>query len=114
MPKEDTIECSCCGRTYTKDSDGKEYVCDFCKVAQRGLDALDDTEYQRGKSLYVKYRGMLPMTTRIKSAKLKKYCQEDEDCIMFVIDKSVYIFNKDNQSEVGFLKSPERKIGGEV
>lgn len=114
MPKENTVECSCCGRTFTKDSDKAQYTCDFCKIADRGLDALDDTEYQRGKTLYGKYRGMLPLTTRMKSAKLKKYCQEDEDCIMFVIDKEVYIFNKDEQGEGGFLKAPMRKIGGEV
>ena len=33
---------------------------------------------------------------------------------MFVIDKEVYIFNKDDQGEGGFLKAPMRKIGGEV
>lgn len=114
MPKENTVECSCCGRTFTKDGDKKNYTCDFCKVADRGLDALDDTEYQRGKALYNKYRGMLPLIKRMENAKSKKYCQEDEDCIMFVIDKNVYIFNKDNQNDSGFLKAPERKVGGEV
>ena len=78
-----------------------------------GLDILDDTEYAKGKKLYRKYRGMLPLTTRFKGAKVKKYCQEDEDCIMFVIDKEVYIFNKDCHSQGGFLKAPEHKMGGE-
>ena len=110
MPKESTMQCDCCGRTFTKEGDKKTYVCDFCKVADRGIDTIDESQLQRGKSLYAKYRGMLPLATRIKNAKSKKYCQEDEDCIMFLIDKSVFIFNKDNQSESGFLKAPERKI----
>ena len=114
MPKEQTVECDCCGRTFTKDSDKNGYICDFCKVAELGLDSLDDTEYTRGKNLYRKYRGMLPLTTRIKGAKLKKYCQEDEDCIMFVIDKDVYIFNKDCSSDSGFLKTPVLKSGGDL
>ncbi|MDE6275264.1 MAG: hypothetical protein K2M75_01855 [Clostridia bacterium] len=114
MPKEDTVQCGCCGRTFTKDDDKKKYICDFCKVAEMGIDTLDDTEFNRGKNLYRKYRGMLPLMTRMKSAKLKKYCQEDEDCIMFVIDKDVYIFNKDCQNEGGFLKTPECKMGGNV
>ena len=113
MPKEDTVQCGCCGRTFTKDGDKKKYTCDFCKVAEMGIDTLDDTELNNGKNLYRKYRGMLPLTTRMKSVKLKKYCQEDEDCIMFVIDKEVYIFNKDCQNDGGFLKAPERKTGGD-
>lgn len=112
MPKEDTVQCDCCGRTFTKDGDKKKYVCDFCKIAETGIDSLDDTEFTSGKNLYRKYRGMLPLTKRIKSIKHKKYCREDEDCIMFVIDKDVYIFNKDCQNESGFLKAPERKTGG--
>lgn len=114
MPKEQTVQCSCCGRTFTKDGEDKKYICDFCKVAVRGLDSLDDTEFTRGKNLYRKYRGLLPLTMRIKSVKRKKYCQEDEDCIMFVIDKNVYIFNKDSASDSGFLKAPELKMGGDV
>lgn len=114
LPKEQTVQCDCCGRTFTRDSDKKQYICDFCKVADMGLDTLDETEYLKGKNLYRKYRGMLPLTARMKGAKLKKYCQEDEDCIMFVIDKDVYIFNKDCQSDGGFLKTPERKMGGDV
>ncbi len=113
LPKEQTVQCDCCGRTFTKDSDNKRYICDFCKVADMGLDILDDTEYAKGKKLYRKYSGMLPLTTRFKGAKVKKYCQEDEDCIMFVIDKEVYVFNKDCQSQGGFLKAPEHKMGGE-
>ncbi|MDE5755820.1 MAG: hypothetical protein K2I23_01870 [Clostridia bacterium] len=114
MPKEQTVKCDCCERTFTKDSEKKEYICDFCKVAELGLDSLDDTEFTRGKNLYRKYRGMLPLITRIKGVKLKKYCQEDEDCIMFVIDKDVYIFNKDCPSDSGFLKSPVLKSGGDL
>ena len=113
MPKEQTVQCDCCGRTFTKDNDKNRYICDFCKVADMGIDTLDDTEFTRGKNLYRKYRGMLPLTARLKGAKVKKYCQEDEDCIMFVIDKEVYIFNKDCQSDGGFLKTPDRKMGGD-
>ncbi len=57
--------------SFTKDRDNKRYICDFCKVADMGLDILDDTEYAKGKKLYRKYRGMLPLTTRFKGAKVK-------------------------------------------
>lgn len=114
MPKDKTIECSCCGRTFTKVGKKKQFVCDFCKIADIGLDSLDETEYKKGNKLYRKYRDMLPLPVRMRSIKLKRYCQEDEDCIMFVIGKNAYIFDKDCKSDSGYLKKPVHKIGGGV
>ncbi len=112
-PQEETIKCDCCGRTFTRDGDRKHYICDFCKVVETGLESLDAGEYKIGHNLYRKYSEMLPLTTRMQNVKTKKYCQEDEDCIMFILDKKVYIFNKDGQNDSGFLKAPAIKNGGE-
>lgn len=111
-PANETIKCSYCGRVYTKVSNKKTYVCDFCKVAEGGIDSMNEEEYRQGNALYKKYRGMLPLTGRMKGASKRKYCKEDEDCIMFIVNSQIYIFNKDEQDESGFLKSPQRKIGG--
>lgn len=111
-PAEETVQCSCCGRTYTKTGSKKAYTCDFCKITESGIDSLDEAEYREGNRLYKKYSGMLPLASRMARAKEKKYCKEDEDCIMFILGQSVYIFNKDESAQSGFLKNPQRKIGG--
>lgn len=111
-PANESVTCSCCGRVYTKINSKKSYLCDFCKVTDSGLDSLDEAEYKQGNRLYRKYSGMLPLAGRILRSKDKKYCKEDEDCIMFIVGSEVYIFNKDEASDSGFLKNPQRKIGG--
>ncbi len=33
LPKEQTVQCDCCGKRRLRNRDNKRYICDFCKVA---------------------------------------------------------------------------------
>lgn len=107
VPKDKIARCSCCGRSFYSETNSTDYVCDFCKITKLGIDAIDDAEYKQGNKLYRKYSGMLSLVKRIGSLNKKKYCKEDEDCIMFMIDESVLIFNKDTAKSSGYLSAPK-------
>lgn len=113
VPGSNIVECSCCGRTYY--SDAKPYMCDFCAIAKTGIKGIEYNDYAKGNKLYRKYAGMLPLSLRMRYAKNRKYCKEDEDCILFIIENSkkqnaniVYKFDKDKLGAKGFLPSPEK------
>lgn len=106
VPKEKTVRCKCCGRTFFSEQPDNDYICDFCKVVKIGISSLDFNDYREGNRLYKKYAAMLPIGLRIKNVKKRKYCKEDEDCILFALDRTVLIFNKEKLGEKGFLPSP--------
>lgn len=106
VPKDKTVKCGCCGRTFYSEQPVSDYLCDFCKIIKTGISSLDFNDYKEGNKLYSKYASALPLSIRLKNIKSRKYCKEDEDCILFVIDKTVFIFDKEKLSEKGFLPSP--------
>ena len=120
VPKSNIVTCSCCGRSYCKkesenQSQKQKYVCDFCAIAKTGIKGIEYNDYAKGNKLYRKYAGMLPLSLRMRYAKNRKYCKEDEDCILFIIENSkkqnaniVYKFDKDKLGAKGFLPSPEK------
>lgn len=117
VPKSNIVKCSCCGRTYYSDAEPKpkKYMCDFCAIAKTGIKGIEYNDYAKGNKLYRKYAGMLPLSLRMRYAKNRKYCKEDEDCILFIIENSkkqnaniVYKFDKDKLGAKGFLPSPEK------
>ena len=118
VPGSNIVKCSCCGRTYYSDAEPKpkKYMCDFCAIAKTGIKGIEYNDYAKGNKLYRKYAGMLPLSLRMRYAKNRKYCKEDEDCILFIIENSkkqnaniVYKFDKDELGAKGFLPSPEKK-----
>lgn len=117
VPGSNIVKCSCCGRTYYSDAEPKpkKYMCDFCAIAKTGIKGIEYNDYAKGNKLYRKYAGMLPLSLRMRYAKNRKYCKEDEDCILFIIENSkkqnaniVYKFDKDILGAKGFLPSPEK------
>lgn len=117
VPRSNIVKCSCCGRTYYSDAEPKpkKYMCDFCAIAKTGIKGIEYNDYAKGNKLYRKYAGMLPLSLRMRYAKNRKYCKEDEDCILFIIENSkkqnaniVYKFDKDKLGAKGFLPSPEK------
>lgn len=117
VPGSNIVKCSCCGRTYYSDAEPKpkKYMCDFCAIAKTGIKGIEYNDYAKGNKLYRKYAGMLPLSLRMRYAKNRKYCKEDEDCILFIIENSkkqnaniVYKFDKDKLGAKGFLPSPEK------
>lgn len=117
VPGSNIVKCSCCGRTYYSDAEPKpkKYMCDFCAIAKTGIKGIEYNDYAKGNKLYRKYAGMLPLSLRMRYAKNRKYCKEDEDCILFIIENSkkqnaniVYKFDKDELDAKGFLPSPEK------
>ena len=120
VPESNIVTCSCCGRSYCKkesenQSQKQKYVCDFCAIAKTGIKGIEYNDYAKGNKLYRKYAGMLPLSLRMRYAKNRKYCKEDEDCILFIIENSkkqnaniVYKFDKDKLGAKGFLPSPDK------
>lgn len=106
VPKDKVVECKCCKRNFYSEEKKVDFVCDFCRTAKIGISGMDYSEYKAGNKLYRKYAGMLPLSTRIKNVRRRKYCKEDEDCILFIVDKSALIFYKEKLSDRGFLPSP--------
>lgn len=111
VPRSNVVTCSCCGRAYYSDAEPKpkKYICEFCS------DGIEFKDYAKGNKLYRKYAGMLPLSLRMRYAKKRKYCKEDEDCILFIIENSkkqnaniVYKFDKDELDAKGFLPSPDK------
>lgn len=106
VPKDKVVECKCCKRNFYSEEKKENFVCDFCRTAEIGIAAMDYNDYKEGNKLYRKYAGMLPLSLRMQNVKKHKYCKEDEDCILFIINKTTYIFYKEKIGDKGFLPSP--------
>lgn len=106
VPKDKVAQCKCCKRNFYSEEKKDDFVCDFCRTAKIGISGMDYSDYKEGNKLYRKYAGMLPLSLRIQNVKKHKYCKEDEDCILFIVNKTTLIFFKDKLDGKGFLPSP--------
>lgn len=95
--------CACCGRMFTNITADKE-LCQFCQTAKL-LAAGGGDRSQAGK-LYKKYANMLPLNKRMRHLFDKKYCIEDVDIILFILGSDIYIFDKLQIDDHGFISSP--------
>lgn len=108
VPKDKVVECECCKRNFYSEEKKDGFVCDFCRTAKIGIAGMDYSDYKEGNKLYRKYAGMLPLSLRVQNIRKHKYCKEDEDCILFILNKTTLIFYKEKLGEKGFLPSPEK------
>ncbi len=110
VPKTDIGTCSCCGRTFTRESleknDGR---CEFCSSAMMNSVYAPEGGSVPARKLYGKYAKMLPISLRLRHLFDKKYCFEEADILLFVLKSDVYVFDKLALEDKGYIPSP-RKI----
>lgn len=109
VAKGSVVACQCCGRQYTYDTQTKpkNYTCDFCN-SMKNWQKMDIEDKSQGVELYRKYSRMLPLILRIKNIGKTKLCKEDEDIILFALDKQIYICHKENLAEGVYLNAPQK------
>lgn len=103
VKREETAECICCSRTFTKGalSLGR---CRLCKE----LSELSEEKKLSGKKVYKKYRNVLSHTLRLKHLFDEKYCVEDETVVLFALGAERYVLSKFDLNGTGYINSPKK------
>lgn len=98
VPRDTLRKCVCCGRTFSK----SELFGDECRVCRYGGGDLKEA-----KKRYSRYKTMLNPAIRLLHAfSTRKYCNEDEDIVVFILDKEKYVFEKVNAKDTGYMPKP--------
>ena len=106
---QNIFTCTCCNRQFTGSGMADKYktYCKFCHdYAVKDVSSFTPKIQESGKELYEKYKQMLPISIRMMNLFKQKYCFEEVDIILFRLENEVYIVDKLELEEDGYLQNP--------
>ena len=106
---QNIFTCECCNRQFTSSGMADKYkrYCKFCHdYGIKDASTFTDKIKTEGKELYEQYKQMLPISVRMMNLMNDKYCFEEVDIVLFRLKDDIYLIDKLELEEDGYLKDP--------
>ena len=100
---EHTQVCKCCGRTFSKEN-VRNGRCEFCRSAH----SLSEKQKEIAKKTFKKYGSVFSVWQRLRYAGKEKLCLEQEDLLLFLLGDDVFVLDKMDVKDYGYLQNPRR------
>ena len=104
--KQNYKRCDTCGRIFSLDNMKTHNECDFCRSLDNKL--KKEEEVKKAKTLYKKYKNVLPLGVRLRHSLKAKYCFDDVDVLVFKLGNETFHLNLLEIDDMGYIPNPKK------